>query len=140
VIGLDTNVLVRHLVQVDDAAQHAAAEKLLSLATADDPVYVSLVSVIETVWVLRQGYKYPADEVLDFVAALLRAPEVVVEESRLVSSALVHARAGRFDLADAVIAAAGRRAGCSVTYTFDRKAVNLPGMALLDPDAAFTRN
>jgi predicted nucleic-acid-binding protein len=125
VIGLDTNVLVRHLVDGDSPTQRAAVEELLAQATPKDPAYVSLVTVIETVWVLRQGYKYPAAQVLGFVAQLLRAPEIVVEDAELLISALSDATSKGVDLADAVIARSGTRARCATTYTFDRKAAGL---------------
>jgi predicted nucleic-acid-binding protein len=134
VIGLDTNVLVRHLVADDDAEQHGAVEKLLAAATATRPAYVSLVALIETVWVLSRGYAYPRKDVLDFVGELLHAPEIVVEQELLVAAALDVARAQPVDFADIVIARSGLRAGCATTYTFDRKAARLAEMSLLAAD------
>ena len=45
-IGLDTNVLVRYIMQ-DDVKQSALANRLIESLTADSPGYVALVSVVE---------------------------------------------------------------------------------------------
>jgi predicted nucleic-acid-binding protein len=55
-IGLDTNVVVRYLVQ-DDPDQSAVASELIDNLTETDPGYVSLVTVVEIYWVLRRAYK-----------------------------------------------------------------------------------
>jgi predicted nucleic-acid-binding protein len=81
VIGLGANALVRHLVQDDDADQHAAAEELLSAATVDGPAFASLTTLVETVWALRLGYKFPAPEALGLIEALLHTPQIVLEDA-----------------------------------------------------------
>ena len=48
-IGLDTNVLVRYIMQ-DDARQSLSATKLMESLTVDEPGFVSLVSVVELGW------------------------------------------------------------------------------------------
>jgi len=51
-IALDTNVLVRFLVE-DDKAQSARAARLVARAVSEDqPLFVSDVVMCETVWVL----------------------------------------------------------------------------------------
>ena len=54
-IGLDTNVLVRYVAQ-DDVRQSHLATRLIESLTVDLPGYVSLVSVVELVWVLAGCY------------------------------------------------------------------------------------
>lgn len=49
-IGLDTNVLVRYIAQ-DDSKQSPKATRLIESLTADAPGYVSVVSMVELVWV-----------------------------------------------------------------------------------------
>ena len=45
-IGLDTNVLVRYIMQ-DDPKQSAKATKLIESLDADRPGYITMVSVVE---------------------------------------------------------------------------------------------
>ena len=73
-IGLDTNVLVRYLVE-DDARQTAQAAALIERAIADDEsLYVSDVVVCETVWVLSVAYKVGRKKIAAVLRNLFRAP------------------------------------------------------------------
>ena len=48
-IVIDTTVLVRYIMQ-DDAKQAAKATKLVEGLTAEEPGFITLVSVVELVW------------------------------------------------------------------------------------------
>jgi predicted nucleic-acid-binding protein len=133
VIGLDTNVLVRHVLQ-DDDRQSAAASAFLDALEPDDPGFVSLPVVVEIFWVLRGVGQYRTEQITSVISALLSAAEVRVERSDLVARAL-RSTADGADFADALIAEIGRAAGCRTTVTFDRGAARRAGMSLL-PTAA----
>jgi predicted nucleic-acid-binding protein len=130
VIGLDTNVLVRYIAQ-DEPSQAALATKLVESFTAEAPGFVSTVTLVETVWVLARAYKTAKVEILQVVEGLLRARELVIEDPETHYLALNQFEATTVDYADAVIAQAGRRAGCEFTATFDRRAAS-GGMRLLE--------
>ena len=55
-IGLDTNVLVRYIMQ-DDAEQSKLASRLIESLTVGEPGFVPLVAVIELVWVLSSSFE-----------------------------------------------------------------------------------
>jgi predicted nucleic-acid-binding protein len=129
VIGLDTNILVRYIAQ-DEPSQSALATKLVEGFTAEAPGFVSTVTLVETVWVLARAYSTGKVEILQIVEGLLRARELVVEDAETHYLALNQFEATTVDYADAVIAQAGRRAGCEFTATFDRRAAS-GGMRLL---------
>jgi len=129
-IGLDTNVLVRYLA-ADDPLQSPIAKQLVDSLTEAQPGFISLVTLVETHWVLRQAYRYKVDAVNQAIAALVDAAEFVVDEVDLVRSCLTKAAETGRELPDILIAARGARAGCRTTYTFDRPASRLPGMELL---------
>ena len=129
-IGLDTNVLVRYIAQ-DEPSQAALATKLLESFSAEAPGFVSTVTLVETVWVLARAYKTEKAEILRIVEGLLRARELLIEDAETHYLALNQFEATTVDYADAVIAQAGRRAGCEFTATFDRRAAN-GGMRLLE--------
>jgi predicted nucleic-acid-binding protein len=129
-IGLDTNVLVRYFAQ-DDPVQSATAIRLIEhRLTEDEPGYISLVTLAETVWVLRRHYRLGAPDVAQIVQGLLEAPVVVVQSAAEVLVALTAVQEGRGSFSDVLIGALGARAGCSTTLTFDRKAARLPGFSL----------
>ncbi len=128
-IGVDTNVLVR-LLTADDAVQHAAAMRFFQNRSGADPAFVSAVTLAETIWVLRFRYRLTHADILDAVSGILDSDDFIVEGREL----LVVARdAGKSALlTDFLVAHLGRRAGCSGTVTFDRRAAKLvPGMELL---------
>lgn len=52
-IGIDTNVLLRFLVD-DDVEQTNIARRMLTGSNADDPIFVSSVTIAETVSVLTK--------------------------------------------------------------------------------------
>lgn len=129
-IGLDTNVLVRYLVQ-DDPAQSAAATQIIEVLTEDNQGFVSLVTIAELYWVLRRGYRLDESRTAGIVRGLLDSVELEVQEPDAVRRA-VSRTTGEGDFADALIAELGTVAGCRHTVTFDTKASKLPGMRLLD--------
>ena len=130
-IGLDTNILVRYLVQ-DDPAQSAKANEILEhRLTEKNPGFVSVVAMVETVWVLDRGYGFTAQEIATAVERLLQIEVLVVENEQEVFSAMVELKQGRGSFADALIAELGARVGCTRTLTFDQKAVRLSGFELV---------
>lgn len=130
-IGVDTNVLVR-LVVDDDIKQFEAAKRFFGERSPADPAVVSLVVVAEAVWVLRNPYAFDAERVTDFVAAMLDSDDFLVENRSVVESAVNLSRDSRADIADCLIAAVAANIGASSTVTFDRLAARrIPGMELL---------
>jgi predicted nucleic-acid-binding protein len=80
-IAVDTNVLVRILVQDPTApAQCAAARRLVTDATAaGEPLLVSLCALLETEWVLRSRYKVNRQEMTAAFIAMLETPGIEFE-------------------------------------------------------------
>ena len=128
-IGLDTNVVVRYLVQ-DDPDQSAMASALVDELTETDPGYLSLVTVVELYWVLRRAYGVDADRCAELLGGILDARELRVDRDAIVRAALTASLSG-VDFADAVIAELGRIAGCDHTVTFDQRAARDSAMQLL---------
>jgi predicted nucleic-acid-binding protein len=129
-IGLDTNVLVRYVMQ-DDPKQARQATKLIESLTPEAPGFVALVTVIEFVWVLTSAYEVPRSELVRVLELLLRSQELVVEQAEVVWRALRAFRDGSADFADCLIERSAAAAGCSRTMTFDRRAAKQGGMTLI---------
>ena len=130
-IGLDTNILVRYVAQ-DDPKQSPKATRLIESLTADAPGYVSVVSVVELVWVLIGCYASTKGEVCEVLETLLRTKEIVVAHADTVWKALRLFKEGKADFADCLIERSANEAGCSHTTTFDRYAAKHCGMRLID--------
>lgn len=129
-IGLDTNILVRYLAQ-DDPIQSPKASKIIEQRlTEANPGFVSIVAMVETVWVLERAFGLATQDIVKAVERVLQTDVLVVENEQEVFSAMIALKEGQGSFADAVIAALGARMGCSYTLTFDRKAARLPGFEL----------
>ncbi len=130
-IGLDTNVLVRYIAQ-DDPQQSPKATRLIESLTADAPGYVSVVSVVELVWVLMGCYASTRAEMCEVLETLLRTREVVVAHADTVWKALRVFKEGKADFADCLIERSANEAGCDYTASFDRDAAKHCGMRLVE--------
>jgi predicted nucleic-acid-binding protein len=126
-IGLDTNIVVRYLAQDDPVQSPKATEIIEHRLTEANPGFVSIVAMVETVWVLDRAYGLPADEIAAAVERMLQADVLLVEHEQEVFMAMVALKEGRGSFSDAIIAALGSRAGCSSTLTFDQKALRISG-------------
>jgi predicted nucleic-acid-binding protein len=130
VIGIDTNVLVRYLTQ-DDPVQSARATRIFErMLTLTDPGFISLVTVVETVWVLERSYGRSGPEIAATVERILQADTLVVQNEQEVFTAMALLKSGAASFSDALIGALGAWAGCRSTLTFDRRAARLPAFTL----------
>jgi len=130
-IGLDTNVVVRYLAQ-DDPLQSAKATQIFERRlTEQEPGFISLVTVVETVWVLDTVYGLSAREIAQAVERMLQADTLLIQNEQEVFTAVVALKSGRGSFADALVGALGSWAGCGSTLTFDRKAGRLEGFEVL---------
>jgi predicted nucleic-acid-binding protein len=131
VIALDTNVLVRLLVQ-DDADQAGRARRLVEECLANGEVcLVSLPVLCELEWVLETAYGASRAQLASAVKALMTTPPFEFEDADLVHAALRAYSMGKGDLSDHLIGRAARSRGARTTYTFDRDLRRAEGFSLL---------
>ncbi len=130
-IGLDTNILVRYLTQDDPVQSAQAIEILERRLTPKNPGFVSVVAIVEMVWVLDRAYGLTVQEIATAVERLLQVEVLTIESEQEVFTAMVALKQGRGSFADVLIAELGARAGCTHTLTFDQKAGRLPGFELV---------
>lgn len=124
-IGLDTNVLVRYLVQ-DDPTQARQASTLIDRAAAQETaMYINHVVMCELAWVLGRGYGYARTSLAEIIEKILLGRQFEIEKKDLVWSALANFKASRADFADCLIGVINDLAGCESTLTFDRSAASL---------------
>lgn len=129
--GLDTNVLVRYLVEDDPNQFEAARRYIEEHCTPEVPGLVHPVMLCEVVWVLRSAYQVPREAIVDALDTLLRIRSLKVLEAELVRKALGLYRSTNVDFADAYLHAAYRQAVAVGLLTFDRRAGALPGATRL---------
>jgi len=131
VIGLDTNVVVRFLVQ-DDQVQSAIANRFMSRLGREKPGFISSVVLAEITWVLSRAYKSSREDIARAVEGLLRSAELIVENADAAYRALaIYQASPSAEFADALIAETASLAGAAETVTFDKNAASSLGMRLL---------
>jgi predicted nucleic-acid-binding protein len=118
-LAVDTNVLVRAVVQ-DDPVQAGIAAKVLAEA---DLIAVALPCLCEFVWVLRRVYGFQPADAATAIRALLAIANVEVNRPAVEAGLAVLEAGG--DFADGVIAHEGAWLGGETFVSFDRKAVSL---------------
>jgi predicted nucleic-acid-binding protein len=129
-IGLDTNVLVRYIMQ-DDLKQSPLATRLIESRSVESRGFVPLVSVVELFWVMSSAYELDRGQLVAALEGLLRTKEFVVERAEIVWKALRIFQTANVDFADCLIERSAAAAGCERTMTFDRGAAKNAGMTLL---------
>ena len=130
-IGVDTNVLLRLFID-DDHGQHQVATRFFQQRNGEDAAFISLVTVVEFIWVLRRVYKLPQREALALLQRVVSSEDAVIESVDRVRRAIELALGSDADFADVLIADSGALAGCGTTVTFDQPAAKLvAGMELL---------
>ena len=130
-IGLDTNVVIRYLVQ-DDKKQSAAATRFIEKSlTAENPGYINHTTLCEIVWVLQRCYGVTKPQVREIVEGLLTTKQLVVDKIEVTWKALRTFDSHKTGFCDALIAQANIYSGCECTITFDKTAASLSGFDLL---------
>jgi predicted nucleic-acid-binding protein len=122
-IGVDTNILVRLAVRDNLRQTNAVLELLESQMHSGQPLYISLVALIEAAWVLAKTYGYNKLALLHWLEAMLASNDFVLADEALVHAAIETFRMHRIDFADAMVAAVNSSAGCEKTVTFDKAGI-----------------
>ncbi|MEO8741044.1 MAG: type II toxin-antitoxin system VapC family toxin [Casimicrobiaceae bacterium] len=128
-MGVDTNVLVRFLVR-DHETQFQRAQRLIQREVgAGQPVFVSLLVLLETECALRSRYQLQKPAMVATFSALLDATGIELEDEAAIEEALFLWKDNTVEFVDCLVGARNRRLGCRATATFDARAVKLPGFA-----------
>ena len=129
--ALDTNVLVRYVVQ-DDSGQLAAAKRLIGRCVAEgQSLFIPVTVTLELEWVLRASFGYEKDDVLQALSNLFSAAELTFESERALEVALQLYRESSADFADCLHIALASEAGEQPLWTFDQAAAKVIGSQLL---------
>jgi predicted nucleic-acid-binding protein len=121
-IALDTNVLVRFIVQ-DDRAQAAAATRLIAAeCTSEEPGFVNAIVLSELVWVLERSYGYTRAQIAPVLEGLLTSADLDFEHAACAWDSLQAYRTTNTGFVDLFIGRINQAHGCTKTKTFDRKA------------------
>ncbi len=130
-IAVDTNVIVRFLVRDDEDQAEAARKRLKQAERERERLFVPLLVVLETIWVLESAYDKSRSEILDSIEDMRQMPVFEFEADAAIARLLDDGRTYKADLADILIAHSAHAASCDAGITFDKGAAKLPFFKLL---------
>ena len=128
-IALDTNVLVRFLVEDDEKQTRVASQLIRDAIEREEQLYICDIVMCETVWVLSSSYRFSRAEIVEALAGLLRARAVVFTSTDRLARALEAYATGRGDFADYLIREHAVAAGADTVATFDRSLLKERGFS-----------
>lgn len=129
-IGLDTNVLVRYIAQ-DDSKQSPLASKLIDSLTKENPGFISLISLVELVWVMQSCYEAKKPEIVQILEMLFQTKELIIENAETAIKALKIFSVSKADFSDCLIERSSNQAGCDYCVSFDANAIRDAGFQTL---------
>ena len=129
--ALDTNVLVRYIVEGDSGPLAAARRLIVRCVGEGLTLFVPVTVTLELQWVLRASFGYAKDDVLQVLSSLFSAAELTFESERALEVALQLYREGTADFADCLHIALSTEAGEQPLWTFDKSAARVVGAQLL---------
>jgi predicted nucleic-acid-binding protein len=115
----------------DDPKQSPKATKIVESLDGVGGGYVTLVSVVELVWVLSASFELTRSQVAQALDAIIRTKQFKIESADQVIRALRVFKEGKSDFADCLIERSANSAGCEKTVTFDVNASKHSGMTLI---------
>ena len=121
-IGIDANVLLRHVLADDPVWSEKSSRFLKDFCSPEQPGYINPVTLAEVAWVLRRQPTYDRDKLALVIEDILADENLVVGSREAVAAALDAFRIGSAGFVDCVVAELNAQAGASPTYTIDRKA------------------
>ena len=125
-IALDTNILVRYIVQ-DNKTQAQKATKAIESLTPDMPAFISCIVLCEVNRVLKSVYKISKKDRLKALQNILSVAVFNIERLECCLKALKLYEAGPADFSDYLIQQIAWMEGCESVLTFDKKANKSPG-------------
>ncbi len=124
--GVDTNVVVRYLIEDDPGQADRIFGFLRQARQTGEPVFVSIIVLCETARVLKTTYGKSRSEILASLEHLLELDVLEFEDGETLRKAALLARSGKGDLADYLIGHRNLRLGCRHTVTFNRSLKGTP--------------
>jgi len=120
VIAFDTNYLVRHIVQDDEAQCKIVASTLEEETMGERSIRILDHVLLETAWVLQEVYNFDRAALADVFEELSEDAAFSFDDPTQLRSAINLFRKGRADLADYLILTAARAEGLE-PKTFDKQ-------------------
>ena len=121
-IGIDTNVLIRYIVQDDPGQSRIVTRLIEENLSPENKGFVSSVVLCEVIWVLKRFYRQPKEQLLLVVKTILETEVFEVEHRDCAWRAYYDFDEGDADFSDYYICQINKSCGAPITVTFDETA------------------
>lgn len=134
-IGLDTNVLLRAIVESDDEAQTEIAQNyLIQVKAKEKTCFINNIVLCELTWVLKSRYRFQRTAIIELLENLLITDLFEFENKDAIAWAVNQMKEGSADFADYLILKINQQAGCTRTASFDTKLNSHPSCTSLSTE------
>lgn len=130
-IGLDTNILIRYLVQDEPIQSKKAVSEIEKGLSSGCTFFIADIVLCELVWVLETAYGYERPKISMVLDRILRTKQFQFTDKDVLWQSLNDYKNKKGDFSDHLIGWSGRRAGCRETLTFDSACKNNPLFRML---------
>jgi len=130
---LDTNVLLRHLLQDHPQQSPRSTAYLARIEHGEIKVRTADTVVFETVFTLQRQYGVPKEEIRDNLLPILELPGIVLPGKRRLRKVFDLYVDLNLPFADAYHVALMQRLGLRHIVSFDKEFSRVPGVARVEP-------
>jgi len=130
---LDTNVLLRHLLQDHPAQSASATRYLAAIEASQEKVRLADTVIFETVFTLQRQYGVPKSTIRDTLLPLIDLPGIVLPGKRHLREVFDLYVAYNISFADAFHAVLMKRWRLSEIVSYDRGFDKIPGISRVEP-------
>ena len=130
--AIDTNVLVRFLVNDDEHQGELVYERFRDAEVNSEVLFIPLLVILETISVLESVYEATRKEIVDSFSDLMQMPVFEFEALAAVQGMVISAKMSSTDLTDILIGQSARVSGCDSVLTFDKKASRIDMFELIE--------
>lgn len=130
-IAIDTNILVRYIVQLNEPQTLIANQFFDACITRQTSIFISLLVLCEAVWVLDRRYGFSRGQLEVIIGMLKSAEHIMLENVDSVTLALEDYRNGKAGFADYLMLQIANKHQALPLYTFDKALAGHPMAVLL---------
>ena len=125
-IALDTNIIIRFLVKDDEKQARMVYSYFKRAEEQREVLFVSLLVVLEVVWVLESAYNMSRTDIINSFSSLRQMPILEFENDIVLEKFILSGEKCATDLSDLLIGFSAQSSDCETVLTFDRKASKSP--------------
>jgi predicted nucleic-acid-binding protein len=132
-IGVDTNILVRFVLDDDPVRSPAAAKFIDEMLSSENAGFVNVVTLAEFAWTLKKEASFNREKMAFAIESFLQSEKIVLGNADVVERALARFRTGNAGFADYLIAELNIESGATPTMTIDKRAARNETFEQLSP-------